>query len=263
MRNNSGHNGIVRVGPWQNGFFADFYFWVAGFFCGFSRRIFPLIFVGKKCPEKSSRKIPGKILQNLHNKNPRHISADGPGQVLRDAAIVSLRCHCHHKPYGPDGKNSQRTIKIRIRQILAVDFSPCRKRSPAKGVWQKSDEKSDRSVRKSDRKVTKSVPKRKKVIELLLPTSFCGTLRILAEKLSSSDLDFPVDFRVEFFLLFLPKQKAPQNIHKEKKRKLQPENSETSPRISAEALLDDFFLATWHGKDRTTDYYRLEMQWKL
>ena len=40
-------------------FFADF---LAGFFL--------LIFVGKKCLEKSSRKIPGKILQNLYNKNP-------------------------------------------------------------------------------------------------------------------------------------------------------------------------------------------------
>ena len=40
--------------------------------------------------------------------------------------------------------------------------SPCRKRSPAKGVWQKSDEKSDKNVRKSDRKVTESVPKTKK-----------------------------------------------------------------------------------------------------
>ena len=40
-------------------------------------------------------------------------------------------------------------------------WSPCRKRSPAKGVWQKSDEKSDRSIRKSDRKVTESVPKTK------------------------------------------------------------------------------------------------------
>ena len=49
-------------------FFADL---VAGFFSHFC---------GKKCPEKSSRKIPGKILQNLYNKNPRHISAEGPGQ---------------------------------------------------------------------------------------------------------------------------------------------------------------------------------------
>ena len=59
-----------RVGFWQNGFFADFYFWAAGFFCGFSRRIFSPHFCGKKCPEKSSRKIPAKILQDLYNKNP-------------------------------------------------------------------------------------------------------------------------------------------------------------------------------------------------
>ena len=54
-------------------------FWAAGFFRGFSRRIFSPHFCGKKCPEKSSRKIPGKILQSLYNKNPRHISAEGPG----------------------------------------------------------------------------------------------------------------------------------------------------------------------------------------
>ena len=60
------------------------------------------------------------------------------------------------------------------------NFSPCRKRSPAKGVWQKSDEISDRSIRKSDQEVTEIVPKRKKVIELLLPTSFCGTLNLVA-----------------------------------------------------------------------------------
>ena len=70
----------ARAGSWQNGFFADFYFWAAGFFRGFCRRIFSPHFCGKKCPEKSSRKIPGKILQNLYNKNPRHISAEGPNQ---------------------------------------------------------------------------------------------------------------------------------------------------------------------------------------
>ena len=48
----------------------DFYFRAAGFFRGFSRRIFSPHFCGKKCPEKSSRKIPGKILQNLYYKNP-------------------------------------------------------------------------------------------------------------------------------------------------------------------------------------------------
>ena len=47
--------------------------------------------------------------------------------------------------------------------LSQVKKSPCRKRSPAKGVWQKSDkQKSDKSVRKSDRKVTESVPKTKK-----------------------------------------------------------------------------------------------------
>ena len=60
---------IVRVGFWQNGFFRGFLF--------LGRRIFSRIlspdfshFCGKKCPEKSSRKIPGKILQNLYNKIP-------------------------------------------------------------------------------------------------------------------------------------------------------------------------------------------------
>ena len=71
------------IAVWQNGFFADFYFWAAGFFRGFlGRRIFSPHFCGKKCPEKSSRKIPGKILQKLYNKNPRHISAEGPGQHI-------------------------------------------------------------------------------------------------------------------------------------------------------------------------------------
>ena len=40
-------------------------------------------FRGKNCekiPRGNSSKIPGKILQNLKNKNPRHISADVPGQ---------------------------------------------------------------------------------------------------------------------------------------------------------------------------------------
>ena len=58
--------------------------------------------------------------------------------------------------------------------IFGIDlqgFSPCRKRSPAKGVGQKSDEKSDRSVRKNDRKVTASVPKTEKKWS----NSFCRT----------------------------------------------------------------------------------------
>ena len=50
---------------------------------GFSRRIFSPHFCGKKCPEKSSRKIPGKILQHIYTtKILQHISADWPGQKL-------------------------------------------------------------------------------------------------------------------------------------------------------------------------------------
>ena len=65
----------LSVGFWQNGFFADFYFWAAGFFRGFRRRIFSPHFCGKsaqeippgKSPAKSSniytRKIPDTFLQ--------------------------------------------------------------------------------------------------------------------------------------------------------------------------------------------------------
>ena len=70
------------VGFWQNGFLADFNFWAAGFCRGFCRRIFSPHFCGKKCPEKSSRKIPDKILQILYNTNPRQFSAEGPGQEI-------------------------------------------------------------------------------------------------------------------------------------------------------------------------------------
>ena len=57
------------------------------FFLSELRVVLPLIVLplktpANKCPEKSSGKIPGKILQNLYNKNPRHISAEGPGQTL-------------------------------------------------------------------------------------------------------------------------------------------------------------------------------------
>ena len=59
-------------------------------FRGFRRRIFSPHFCGKKCPEKSSRKIPGKILQSLYNKNPRHISAEGPRQHFAFALLSPL-----------------------------------------------------------------------------------------------------------------------------------------------------------------------------
>ena len=61
------------------------------FFADFLPGFFLLIFVGKKCPEKSSRKIPGKILQNLYNKNPRHISAEGPAQSVVNLLRIVIR----------------------------------------------------------------------------------------------------------------------------------------------------------------------------
>ena len=50
-----------------------------------------------------------------------------------------------------------------MRDFLATKIRKvCRKRSPAKGVWQKSHEKSDRRIRQGDQKVTERVPKTKK-----------------------------------------------------------------------------------------------------
>ena len=61
-------------------FFADS---VAGSFCKEQG--------GKKCPikYKSSRKIPGKILQNLCNKSPRYISVKGLGQQFSACVLVN------------------------------------------------------------------------------------------------------------------------------------------------------------------------------
>ena len=73
-----------RVGFWQNGFFADVYFWAAGFFGGFCRRIFSPHFCEKKCPEKSSRKIPGKILQKfIQQKSPTHFCRGAGANLFR------------------------------------------------------------------------------------------------------------------------------------------------------------------------------------
>ena len=62
--------GKVRVGFW---IFRGFLFLGCRIFSRiWCRRISSPHFCGKKCPEKSSRKIPGKILQKLYSKNPRH-----------------------------------------------------------------------------------------------------------------------------------------------------------------------------------------------
>ena len=93
--------------------------------------------------------------------------------------------------------NFEASKTLFLRAFSSLKNSPCRKRSPAKGVWQKSDEKSGRSIRESDRKVAESVPKTKKVIELLLPHSFCGenALKMASTKARLLKHDFPVHGR--------------------------------------------------------------------
>ena len=51
----------LRAGSWQNGFFADSYFWAAGFFSRtFSPDFFLLIFVGKSAQKNPPGKSPAK-----------------------------------------------------------------------------------------------------------------------------------------------------------------------------------------------------------
>ena len=86
--------GFVRVGFWQNGFFADFYFWAAGFFRGFCRRMFSPHFCGEKCPEKSSRKIPDKILKMLYNKIPDTFLQRGWAKVCGSQGLYNRSRLC-------------------------------------------------------------------------------------------------------------------------------------------------------------------------
>ena len=107
--------GNLRVGFGRMYFSRIFILEPPDFFADFVAGFFPLIIVGKKCPpEKSSRKIPVKILQNLHNKNLRHISAEGLGQgkILESGErsfsaesrnfcccflqFVAVSCTCHY-----------------------------------------------------------------------------------------------------------------------------------------------------------------------
>ena len=50
----------LSVGFWQNGFFAAFYFWAAGFFRGFVAGFFLLILVGKSAQKNPPGKSPAK-----------------------------------------------------------------------------------------------------------------------------------------------------------------------------------------------------------
>ena len=72
----------IRAGFRQNGFFADFYFWDAGCFRGFSRRIFSPHFCGKSAQKNPPGKSPGKSSKIYTTKILQHISADCPGQKI-------------------------------------------------------------------------------------------------------------------------------------------------------------------------------------
>ena len=126
---------IVRVGFGQNGFFADFYFWATGFFRGFCRRIFSPHFCGKKWPEKSSRKIPGKILQNLYNKNPPTHFCRGAGPKIenfRDGYLADVRGSfgrtSQAKNSGRPLKNLEKKQAFRVRTSMRT--RTCRRPSP-------------------------------------------------------------------------------------------------------------------------------------
>ena len=85
---------------------------------------------------------------------------------------------------------------------IALPQKESGKRSLANNVT-----KNGRNIRKSDQKVTKRVPKTKtNVIELLLPTSFCGTLIEIATILSCDrgiywSRRYAERIRGEFFIL--------------------------------------------------------------
>ena len=69
-RNPATPSAFVRVGFWQNGFFADFSFWAAGFFRDFVAGLFLLIFVGKKCQKNPPGKSPAKSSKIYTTKIP-------------------------------------------------------------------------------------------------------------------------------------------------------------------------------------------------
>ena len=73
---------LFRAGFRQNGFFADFFFWAAGFFRGFLAGFFILIFVGISAQKNPPGKSPGKSSKIYTTKVLQHISADSPGQYF-------------------------------------------------------------------------------------------------------------------------------------------------------------------------------------
>ena len=84
----------VRVGFWQNGFFADFYFWAAD---GFSRILSPELFSSFLWGKSGQIFFPGKSAAKSSKfyttKILRHISADWPGQLMEGGAKDRLKLY--------------------------------------------------------------------------------------------------------------------------------------------------------------------------
>ena len=72
---------FVRVDLWQNGFFADLYFWAAGFLRGFRRRIFSP-HLGKKVPRKILQENPLQNPPKFTQQKSLTLSGEGPGPKL-------------------------------------------------------------------------------------------------------------------------------------------------------------------------------------
>ena len=83
----------IRAGFWQNGFFADFYFWAAGFFS----RIFSPEFFSSFLWEK----VPRKILQENPRENP-------PNFIQQKSSDTCLQIG--------RGKRTQKSAKRRKRE---------------------------------------------------------------------------------------------------------------------------------------------------
>ena len=143
--------GLPIVG--KNGFLAVFLEPLDPILCvGLAAKIVLFMFTGKKCPKKSSRKIPGRILQSIEQKSPTyfrivvrpfvwqgktqkamHNSAQEcartrPPQPGR--AVYTLFVHdsqllvCTQKERRKKGKSKRQGCEIKGNSKLRVSFSP-------------------------------------------------------------------------------------------------------------------------------------------
>ena len=100
---------FVRAGFRQNGFFADFCFWAAGFFRGFSRRIFSPHFLWEKVP-------------SLDGRNRAIVIAESLARVIAAIRIASVRWSSYFPPntgFGPH-KPCVRCAAIRIARLAFI-----------------------------------------------------------------------------------------------------------------------------------------------